>query len=55
MLAARSGVKNLRVLISFGGLVTGANAPVVTAFLEVKAASVVFGRFRFRTSWNPAS
>jgi hypothetical protein len=55
MLAARSGAKKLRVLISFGGVVTGADAPVVTAFLEVRAASVVLFRFRLRTSWKPAS
>jgi hypothetical protein len=54
ILAARSGAKKLRMVISFGFVLVGADAPVGTAFLEVGAASVVLCLLRIRTSWKPS-
>jgi hypothetical protein len=50
-----SAGQNLRVATTLGGVPAVAGAAVVTAFLEVRAASSVQCRFRLRISLNPPS
>jgi hypothetical protein len=52
MLGARNGAKKLRVVICLGGVLTGSDVAVGTAFLEVGAASLVLCRLRLRTLGN---